>query len=466
MAFQVATKKKLNQLPTELKNNLQQTKEDPSLFCNVFLKNPLKPSEPFEPTWYQKEFFDCQKRFVLINAGRQVGKSEMVVKYSIWLAYTKPRSKILFISASQRQASHLLHKVRQDIESSEILTKSVKRASRTEVHLDNGSMIISLPPSEATIRGYTADIVFIDEATHIHSDDLYYEVIMPMVIRTGGRIILTSTPYGKAGFFYEMYLQWNQDYERAKVFHFPAMIDGKPIAPGVDIKDLENQKKAMGPIRFSVEYLAEFVDDGVLFFPTDLVRTSMKNYDLAEYGLPEHEYYMGIDWGKQNSSTVVTIIKHNKLSAHRVVLIKEYKQMSYDQIIGHIVTYAERFNIRKCLADTGAGLAQIDQLKAMGLRIKGFNFTVNSKVDLFSNLRLMMETNSIELPANDKLKSQLISFSQKISPTGKMLLHAPSGLHDDYVDSLALAAYNLKKKRASFFVRKVLKPKQRFKRNL
>ena len=140
--------------------------------------------------------------------------------------------------------------------------------------------------------------------------------------------------------------------------------------------------------------------------------------------------------------------------------------MSYDQIIGHIVTYAERFNIRKCLADTGAGLAQIDQLKAMGLRIKGFNFTVNSKVDLFSNLRLMMETNSIELPANDKLKSQLISFSQKISPTGKMLLHAPSGLHDDYVDSLALAAYNLKKKRASFFVRKVLKPKQRFKRNL
>jgi len=466
MAFQAATKKKLKQLPKNLTKSLSKAKENPALFCRTFLRNPLDASKAFEPTWYQEKFFNSKKRFVLINAGRQVGKSEMVVKYSIWLAYTKPKSKILFISASQRQASLLLHKVRQDIEHSEILARSIQRASRTEVHLDNGSMIVSLPPSEATIRGYTADIVFIDEAAHLSNDELYYEVIMPMVIRTGGRIILTSTPYGKAGFFYNMYLEWSQDNDRADVFHFPALKDGKPLAPGVDIRDLEGQRKSMGPIRFAVEYLAEFVDDGVLFFPTALIKTCMEDFPQESYGSPDGEYYMGIDWGKQNSSTVVTILQKNTAGPSKIVMIKEFKQMAYDQVIGHVIQFAERFKIRKCLADTGAGLAQIDQLKAMGLRIKGFNFTVGSKVDLFSNLRLMMETKSLVLPYNEKLKAQLTSFSQKVSPTGKMLLHAPEGMHDDYVDSLALAVYSLKRMSPGFFVRNVLKPRVRFKRNI
>jgi len=395
----------------------------------------------------------------MVNAGRQVGKSEMVVKYALWTAFTKPRSKILFISASQRQAGLLLHKVRIDIEGSEILTKSVVRASRTEVHLDNGSMIISLPPSESTIRGYTADIVFIDEAAHVSSDELYFEVVMPMIIRTNGRIVLTSTPYGQSGFYYEQYLAWTQDTERSKVFHFPALFKGKPLAPGVDLRDLESQRIAMGPTRFKVEYMAEFVDEGVLFFPTTLVKSAVENYELLSHGTPDGEYYMGIDWGKQKSSTVITILEKNNAAPHKVVFLKEFRQVSYDQVIGHVLTYAERFNIRKCLADTGAGLAQIDQLKASGLRIEGFNFTVQKKVDLFSNLKLLMETRGIILPNNDKLKGQLLSFTQEVSKTGKMLLHAPSGIHDDYVDSLALAAFLVKRRRTPMFFRQARQPK-------
>lgn len=456
MAFQPA-KNKVRNIPADTLKQLQAAKNDPTLFSQAFFQNPLNPQEKFNPTWYQEEFFKCKKRFVMVNAGRQVGKSEMVVKYALWTAFTKPRAKILFISASQRQAGLLLHKVRQDIENSEILTKSIVRSSRTEVHLDNGSMIVSLPPSESTIRGYTADIVFIDEAAHISSDDLYYEVIMPMVIRTGGRIVMTSTPYGKSGFYYDMYLEWSQD-DRAKIFHFPALNkDGTPLAPGVDIRDLEIQRVSMGPTRFAVEYLAEFVDDGVLFFPTTLVKSACADYELSQYGTADGEYYMGVDWGKQKSSTVVTIVQKNKMGPHRIVFVKEFQQVSYDQVIGHIANYAERFKIKKCLADTGAGLAQIDQLKAMGLRIEGFNFTVQSKVDLFSHLRLLMETKDIELPNIEKMKGQLISFTQEISKTGKVMLKAPPGLHDDYVDSLALAVYNLKRGRASMFFRKVRK---------
>ena len=102
MGFQPTTKNKLSQLPSDVKTNLQQALKDPGTFCRKFLTNPLKPGEMFEPTWYQEEFFKSDKRFVLINAGRQVGKSEMIVKYSIWSAYTQPKAKILFVSASSQ----------------------------------------------------------------------------------------------------------------------------------------------------------------------------------------------------------------------------------------------------------------------------------------------------------------------------------------------------------------------------
>ena len=75
---------------------------------------------------------------------------------------------------------------------------------------------------------------------------------------------------------------------------------------------------------------------------------------------------------------------------------------------------------RKILADEGAGLAQIDLLKTQGLPLEGFAFTLASKVDLFSKLKVLLEQGRLTIPRGDRrLLLELTNFRYAISPSGR-----------------------------------------------
>jgi phage FluMu gp28-like protein len=62
------------------------------------------------------------------------------------------------------------------------------------IELRNGSKIIALPcgPDGATLRGYTADLVVMDEAAFM-PEDVIASVIFPMLATTNGTAIMLST---------------------------------------------------------------------------------------------------------------------------------------------------------------------------------------------------------------------------------------------------------------------------------
>jgi hypothetical protein len=75
-------------------------------------------------------------------------------------------------------------------------------ASALRLTLANGSRIVALPGSEATVRGYSgAALLVVDEASRV-ADDLYF-AIRPMLAVSGGRLVALTTPYGKRGWFYD-----------------------------------------------------------------------------------------------------------------------------------------------------------------------------------------------------------------------------------------------------------------------
>lgn len=114
-------------------------------------------------------------------------------------ALAQPGCTCLLVSASQRQSAELLGKVR-----------SLAMAQRTEVGLEqlsvlsmrlaNDSRIISLPGRAEVIRGYTADLLVMDEAAWI--PDRLYESVRPMLAVSAGRLVALSTPYGRRGWFH------------------------------------------------------------------------------------------------------------------------------------------------------------------------------------------------------------------------------------------------------------------------
>ena len=126
----------------------------------------------------------------------------------------------------------------------------------------NGSRIISLPSSEATIRGFSgADLIIEDEASRV-SDDLYY-AIRPMLAVSGGRLILMSTPFGKRGHFFNEWNNGGNEWERVEI---PATMN-----PRISRAFLEEERRSLGEWWFKQEYLCKFVENIDQVFDYELV---------------------------------------------------------------------------------------------------------------------------------------------------------------------------------------------------
>src|SRR5512146_1652069 len=155
---------------------------------------------------WQKEVLKAKGNLLLVS-GRQVGKSFIVSKRAGDYALNNPKKSILIISATERQAGELFNKTLNYLMSVSpfSIMGGKKRPTRQIIRLKNGSIIRCLPTGLAGIgiRGFTIDLLIADEAAFINEE--VWSAVTPMLLTTGGDIILVSTPHGKEGFFYKCY---------------------------------------------------------------------------------------------------------------------------------------------------------------------------------------------------------------------------------------------------------------------
>jgi hypothetical protein len=197
---------------------------------------------------------------LLLNCSRQAGKSTFASILASHTAIYWPRSLILAVSPSLRQSSELFRKV------TEALTRAGLKSTLSEDNklscvLTNGSRIVSLPSSEATIRGYSAvDLLLEDEASRV-PDDLY-RAVRPMLAISHGRKVLMSTPFGKRGHFHE---EWHSKNNWRRI-----MIKATDI-PRITPEFLEAERASLGEWWYKQEYMCEFVETTDQVFSYDLV---------------------------------------------------------------------------------------------------------------------------------------------------------------------------------------------------
>ena len=122
--------------------------------------------------------------------------------------------------------------------------------------------MVALPGSEATIRGYSAAALIIeDEAARV--PDNLYRAVRPMLAVTDGRLILMSTPYGKRGHFYEEWEFGKKLWEQVRI-----TADNCPrITPAF----LAGERASLGDLWFRQEYFGEFLAAGDSIFDYDTV---------------------------------------------------------------------------------------------------------------------------------------------------------------------------------------------------
>lgn len=227
----------------------------------------LDPARLFDdvvgkPDHWQKKALRSDSKRQLYLAARQSGKSSVAAVRALWTARFKAGSLVLLVSPSLPQSQEIFRKcltAYRDLGRPE----GVAAESALRLELGNGSRIISLPGSEKTNVGYSADLLIIDEAARTPATLI--EAMLPTVATTNGSIVALTTPAGARGWFWELWKQEDVDavWERYEV--------AATEVPRITEAFLEEQRSLRGERYVQQEFFCDFQADTLSFFdPHDL----------------------------------------------------------------------------------------------------------------------------------------------------------------------------------------------------
>ena len=224
-----------------------------------------------DPDPWQAEVMRSRHKRMLLNCSRQSGKSTTTSVVALHQAVFVPESLVLLLSPGLRQSSELFRKV---AEAYTALGETIPSTSETKLQLElaNGSRILSLPATEATIRGYSAvDLLIVDEASRVPSELI--AAVRPMLAVSDGRLMTLSTPYGSRGWWYDAWRS-QDDWYRVEV---PAT-----MCPRISPTFLEEEKRQLGEWWFRQEYLCEFMDAESQAFSRRDIEAAFKEIETWE----------------------------------------------------------------------------------------------------------------------------------------------------------------------------------------
>jgi hypothetical protein len=370
---------------------------------------------------------------------------------------------IMIISATERQAYLLFEKCLFYMESKyrNLICKGKDRPTKTKIQLKNKSIIYCLPTglSGAGIRGFTIDLLIADEAAYIN-DDVFSAVTPSLAAREGARIVLLSTPFGRQGYF-------------AKTFDDPSFTTfhvSSEECPRIKKEFLEQEKLRMTKRQYMQEYLGEFVDELMQWFPDELI---LKCMTLKRTGAPidkNKNYYLGIDLARmgkdQSTFEIVEYTKDKKVvQVDSIVTERTYLFQSTKLII----ELNRQYNFQKIfIDDEGIGVGVFDPLldeettrrKVVPInnskRVLDRDDTQRVKLlkeDLYSNLLRMMEMGEIALLDDPEIFLSLksVQFDYTSDKLGRSHLKI-FGENTHICEGLIRAAYCVKYKPLNIWI--------------
>lgn len=201
----------------------------------------------FIPDPKQKTVLDQDAHRLILCCSRQWGKTTVVALKALHTAIHQPKTEIVVISKSLKQAGLLIAKVRECAATLGLPRKRVLGHEHS-LELPNGSKLYAIANRENSARGYTASIVIVDEAAVIADEVI--GIATPTLARTNGKLWLLSTPNGETGLFYNI---WH-DEKLTGWFRMKATIEDCPYAS----EEFIEEQRRLFPATFRQEFYCEF----------------------------------------------------------------------------------------------------------------------------------------------------------------------------------------------------------------
>ena len=365
-------------------------------------------------------------KYFVLRLGRQFGKTMLAMNQLYYWLINDKGCKCAWVSPIYKQSKKVFDEMVEAFIDTGIITKNA-----AELTIDIGKSSLQFFSAERydNIRGFTFDYLIIDEFAFIDAE-AWTEVLRATVLVKGKKVLLISTPKGKNHFYTVCQLEHSNS--QYKSFHFTSYDN-----PLIDPKEIDDARATLPDHIFRQEYLAEFIDDAGAVFRNipDAIRTAPRTTKM----------YFGLDLGRADDYTVLTIINDR----NDEVFCKRWRHMDWSMIVNEVVVVLNDFKPKGQVESNGAQDAIFEMIhKKVNYgkqNVQPFITTSKSKQTIIEDLIVCFEEKSIGIIGEDFQKQELEIFTYEYNlKTRTIKYSAPTGLHDDYVMSRAIANNSLK----------------------
>lgn len=225
-----------------------------------FLRQEVPSAKLVDP--WQLEAVTSDAPTVAMRVCRQAGKSCVLATRGV--RELKRGGTTICLAPAERQTREITRKVSLYLRATDLV---IERATQSEIETSNGGRFIAVPASGATIRGYTADLIMVDEMAYLPGQNGGEDIVVALLpmLKDNGQTFYASTPAGKHNMFAELFTEPREGVHRI-------------IVPGTSIPRLaarvERLRAQLSATRFRQEVEVEMLADGQSYFDLSIIENA------------------------------------------------------------------------------------------------------------------------------------------------------------------------------------------------
>lgn len=301
-----------------------------STFARII--HPIRGKVPFDLYEFQKGvlYNFIYHQFNIVVKCRQMGLTELLGFYVLWLAMYHGYKNIVMISLKDRVAKKLLRRIKhiyanlpKFLQTPIVNGRPGEMGTGSEMIFTTNSSITSIPTTEDAGRSEAVSLLVMDEAAIMQYAEIIWTAAFP-TLSTGGSAIVNSTPYGVGGFFYNT---WQEGLIGANGFNNMKLT--WDMHPDRDEAWYLKMRNALGAKRTAQEIDGDFLASGDTVF--DLYDIKAIEDDLSDHivietrlngtllifhrPVPNEPYFIGADvaTGRAKDYSAFSVMdKHGK----------------------------------------------------------------------------------------------------------------------------------------------------------
>ena len=319
--------------------------------------------QPFKMWDFQKKTMKtfADERFVVCKFPRQTGKSTTSVAFMLHYILFNENVHVAILANKAAVSREILGRLQLAYEKlPKFLQQGIKSWNKGSIELGNGSRILAESTSASSVRGFTFNLVFLDEFAHVENNlaEEFFQSTFPTISSgQSSKVIIVSTPNGMNHF----YALW-KDAEKGKSDYVPVEVHWSEV-PGRDQAWRDKMVRNTSEEQFAQEFECEFLGSAGTLISASKLKTLSWNTpiheeeDLSvyEHAVKGRDYLLTVDpsEGLQQDYSVITVFDVTEVPYKQIAVWRSHKTSPFI-MPGIVKLIAEKYNNAYVLIETNS----------------------------------------------------------------------------------------------------------------